>query len=414
VSDRDAILERSDIDLVVIAAIPRDRAALAIEAMRAGKDVMVDKPGCTTMDQLSDLRAVQAETGRIWSIDFSERFEVPSVTLADELVQAGAIGRVVQTVGLGPHRLNRATRPDWFFDRMAYGGILTDIASHQIDQFLHFTGSQEAEITHAAVENFAHPGDPGLQDFGEIALRAESARGYIRVDWFTPDALPNWGDGRLTILGTEGYIELRKYVGCGRPRGDGHADPREWRPLRGDRCARCRLALFRSHDLGRPGPDRNCDDTGPLLPGDGTGVARAGHGGGRRMIRVAIIGAGIGAEHLAGYRALPDRFSRGHDLRSRHGPCHGADGWRRPLRIVSDIAGVLVDDSIDLVDICLPPHLHAEVAIAALDAGKHVICEKPLARSLLEVDAIRDAADSVTRHAVPGVPVPLRPRLLRA
>jgi predicted dehydrogenase len=148
VSDRDAILERSDIDLVVIAAIPRDRAALAIEAMRAGKDVMVDKPGCTTMDQLADLRAVQAETGRIWSIDFSERFEVPSVTLADELVRAGAIGRVVQTVGLGPHRLNRATRPDWFFDRMAYGGILTDIASHQIDQFLHFTGSQEAEITH--------------------------------------------------------------------------------------------------------------------------------------------------------------------------------------------------------------------------------------------------------------------------
>jgi predicted dehydrogenase len=231
VSDRDAILERSDIDLVVIAAIPRDRAALAIEAMRAGKDVMVDKPGCTTMDQLSDLRAVQAETGRIWSIDFSERFEVPSVTLADELVQAGAIGRVVQTVGLGPHRLNRATRPDWFFDRMAYGGILTDIASHQIDQFLHFTGSQEAEITLAAVENFAHPGDPGLQDFGEIALRAESARGYIRVDWFTPDALPNWGDGRLTILGTEGYIELRKYVDVG-----GRAGTDSLILVNGDRC----------------------------------------------------------------------------------------------------------------------------------------------------------------------------------
>ena len=231
VSDRDAILERSDIDLVVIAAIPRDRAALAIEAMRAGKDVMVDKPGCTTMDQLADLRAVQAETGRIWSIDFSERFEVPSVTRADELVQAGAIGRVVQTVGLGPHRLNRATRPDWFFDRMAYGGILTDIASHQIDQFLHFTGSKAAEITLAAVENFAHPGDPGLQDFGELALRSENARGYIRVDWFTPDALPNWGDGRLTILGTEGYIELRKYVDVG-----GRAGTDSLILVNGDRC----------------------------------------------------------------------------------------------------------------------------------------------------------------------------------
>lgn len=207
-----SILDDPAVQLVVISAIPRDRAGLAIEAMRAGKDVMVDKPGCTTLDQLAELRRVQAETGRIWSVDFSERFEVPSVTRATELVEEGAIGRVIQTVGLGPHRLNRATRPDWFFDRDAYGGILADIASHQIDQFLHFTGSDSAEIVHAAVENYAHPGDPGLQDFGEIALRSENGRGYIRVDWFTPDALPNWGDGRLTILGTEGYIELRKYV----------------------------------------------------------------------------------------------------------------------------------------------------------------------------------------------------------
>src|SRR6056297_2259899 len=198
VADRRALLDRPDVALVVVAAIPRDRADLAIEAMRAGKDVMVDKPGCTT---------------------------------PEDLVRDGAIGRVVQTVGLGPHRLNRATRPDWFFDRAAYGGILTDIASHQIDQFLHFTGSQDAEITHAAVENYAHPGDPGLQDFGEIALRSDQGRGYIRVDWFTPDALPNWGDGRLTILGTEGYIELRKYVGvAGRP------GPDTLILVNGDRC----------------------------------------------------------------------------------------------------------------------------------------------------------------------------------
>jgi predicted dehydrogenase len=215
IADRAAILRDPEIALVVIAAIPRDRAALAIEAMRAGKDVMVDKPGCTTLDQLAELRRVQAETGRIWSIDFSERFEVPSVTLATKLVEDGAIGRVVQTVGLGPHRLNRATRPGWFFEREAYGGILTDIASHQIDQFLHFTGSATAEIVHAVAENCAHPDDPGLQDFGEIALCSDRGRGYIRVDWFTPDALPTWGDGRLTILGTEGYIELRKYVDVG-------------------------------------------------------------------------------------------------------------------------------------------------------------------------------------------------------
>src|SRR6056297_3497966 len=231
VADRRALLDRPDVALVVIAAIPRDRAALAIEAMRAGKDVMVDKPGCTTPDQLAALRRVQEETGRIWSVDFSERFEVPSATLASKLVEDGAIGRVVQTVGLGPHRLNRPTRPDWFFDRAAYGGILTDIASHQIDQFLHFTGSQTAETLHAAVENYANRGDPGLQDFGEIALRSDQGRGYIRVDWFTPDALPNWGDGRLTILGTEGYIELRKYVDvAGRP------GPDTLILVNGDRC----------------------------------------------------------------------------------------------------------------------------------------------------------------------------------
>lgn len=212
VDSRQAILENPEIDLVLIAAIPSDRAALAIEAMQHGKDVMVDKPGCTTLQQLDEIRACVERTGRIWSIDFSERFEVACVTRATELVSEGAIGKVVQTVGLGPHRLNRHLRPTWFFDRARYGGILCDIASHQIDQFLHFTGSSDAEITMSTVGNYANPDDPGLQDFGELSLRSDSAHGYIRVDWYTPDALPTWGDGRLTILGTEGYIELRKYV----------------------------------------------------------------------------------------------------------------------------------------------------------------------------------------------------------
>ncbi len=209
---RQVLLDAEDIDLVLICAVPADRAQFAVEAMRHGKDVMADKPGCTTFEQLEAIRACVAETGRIWSIDFSERFEVASVTRAAELVQAGEIGKVVQTVGLGPHRLNRATRPDWFFARERYGGILTDIASHQIDQFLYFTGATDAEVAHAAIGNYANPGDPELQDFGEIVLRGSEGHGYVRVDWYTPDALPNWGDGRLTILGTEGYIELRKYV----------------------------------------------------------------------------------------------------------------------------------------------------------------------------------------------------------
>ena len=218
----EALLDDPEIDLILISCIPRDRAGWAIRAMEAGKDVMSDKPGCTTLDQLAEIRACVARTGRIWSVDFSERFEVPAVTRAEELIAEGAIGRVVQTLGIGPHRLNRATRPDWFFDRDAYGGILTDIASHQIDQFLWFTGARDAEVTLASVGNFANPDDPGLQDFGEIALRAPEGHGYIRVDWYTPDALPTWGDGRLTILGTAGYIELRKYVDVGGADGTDH------------------------------------------------------------------------------------------------------------------------------------------------------------------------------------------------
>lgn len=212
IEDRQTLLADPDIDVILVADIPVRRAERAIEAMRAGKDVMTDKPGCTTLSQLEDIRRTIAETARIWSIDFSERFEVPAVSKAAELIQQGAIGKIVQTVGLGPHRLNRATRPDWFFDREKYGGILCDIASHQIDQFVFFTQSTNVQIVHSSVGNVANPDDPGLEDFGEILLQGENGRGYIRVDWFTPDGLPTWGDGRLTILGTEGYIELRKYV----------------------------------------------------------------------------------------------------------------------------------------------------------------------------------------------------------
>ncbi len=217
VEDRRSILDDPAVDLVLISAVPADRAALAVEAMRAGKDVMVDKPGCTTLEQLDQLRSVQRETGRIWSVNFSERFEVRSVAAAERLVADGAIGRVIQTVNLAPHKQNLATRPPWYFERERYGGILTDIGSHQIDQFLHFTGSTEAQVAHALVENSTLPQHPGFQDFGEVTLRSSQGHGYVRVDWFTPDGLPTWGDGRLFLLGTEGTIEVRKYTDIGQP-----------------------------------------------------------------------------------------------------------------------------------------------------------------------------------------------------
>ena len=220
-ADKRAILEDASIQMVVSATIPDVRAATTIEVMRHGKDVMVDKPGVITLDELAAVRKVQAETGRIFSVCFSERFENKATEKASQLVAAGAIGRVVQTVGLGPHALRNNPRPDWFFQRKRYGGILCDIAAHQCDQFLHFTGSTQAQVVASHIGNFGNPETPELEDFGEVLLRGNGGTGFIRVDWFTPKGLGVWGDGRLTILGTDGYIELRKYVDvAGRPGGD--------------------------------------------------------------------------------------------------------------------------------------------------------------------------------------------------
>ncbi|MEI8266361.1 MAG: Gfo/Idh/MocA family oxidoreductase [Betaproteobacteria bacterium] len=248
VDDRDALLEDPAVDLIVSAAVPAERTALAVQAMRRGKDVLVDKPGVTSFEQLAQVQAAVAETGRIFSICFSERHIVPAVEAARRLVGDGAIGEVVQTLGLGPHRLNRALRPGWFFDRTQFGGILVDIASHQIDQFLVFTGAQDAQVVHAAVGHHGTQTDRDFQDFGEIVLcsRPGQRRGYVRVDWFTPDGLPTWGDGRLFILGTTGSIEIRKYLDIeGRP-GTNHLFLADARGTRHMDCSAEPLGFFRA------------------------------------------------------------------------------------------------------------------------------------------------------------------------
>lgn len=215
------LLEDSSLHLIVTSGIPSARAALGVRTMCHGKDFMTDKPGFTTLAQLEEVRRVQLVTGRIYSVCYSEHFEVASVIRAGELVASGSIGKVVQTVGLGPHKTNLASRPWWYFEREHYGGILTDIGSHQAEQFLFFTGSSSAEVVCSQVANYKHPQHPGFEDWGEMSLRGDGGHGYIRLDWYTPDGLGVWGDGRLMILGTEGYIELRKYVDpSGNPGGE--------------------------------------------------------------------------------------------------------------------------------------------------------------------------------------------------
>jgi predicted dehydrogenase len=216
------ILEDPSIELVISAGIPCERAPLGIRVMQHGKDYMTDKPGVTSFEQLAAVRRVQAETGRIYSIDFSERFHVAAAEKAGDLVRSGAVGQVLQVVILAPHRAALRSRPAWFFQREKYGGILVDIGSHQFDQVLHYTGSDRAEIVSAQVGNLAHPSYPQFEDFGDAVVRGSGGLGYVRLDWFTPDGLGTWGDGRLFILGTDGYIEARKYCDIGGRSGADH------------------------------------------------------------------------------------------------------------------------------------------------------------------------------------------------
>ena len=216
------VLEDKSIQLVLSSGIPVDRAPLGIRVMKHEKDYMSDKPGVTTLEQLAEARKVQAETKRIYSIMYSERFENRATVKAGELVKAGAIGQVIQTIGLGPHRITPASRPEWFWDKAQFGGILCDIGSHQADQFLYFTGSTRADVVSSQIGNVHHSDRPKFEDFGDVMLRGDRGVGYIRVDWFTPDGLSTWGDGRLTILGTDGFIEIRKNVDIGGRPGASH------------------------------------------------------------------------------------------------------------------------------------------------------------------------------------------------
>lgn len=221
-SSESEVLEDNTIRLIAAASIPADRAALGLQVMAHGKDYFADKPPLTTLEQLKQVRQAVRESGQKYAVYYSERLHVEAAVFAGELIAQGSIGRVLQVLGLGPHRLNAPNRPEWFFDHERYGGILCDIGCHQIEQFLYWSGAKDARVLHSKVANYHHKQYPDFEDFGDATLVADNgATHYFRVDWFTPDGLPVWGDGRTFILGTDGYIELRKYIDIGR---DAEAD----------------------------------------------------------------------------------------------------------------------------------------------------------------------------------------------
>jgi predicted dehydrogenase len=219
----DEILADPEVKLVTAAAVTSDRGPLGCRVMGAGKDYFTDKAPFTTLEQLAQARQVAARTGHKYMVNYGERLGSEAGMFATDLLQRGVLGRVVHILGLGPHRLSKSERPAWFFERAKFGGILCDIGSHQCEQFLTYSGASDATVAHAAVGNFANADKPEFEDFGEATFVGNNgATNQIRVDWYTPDGLGTWGDGRTFILGTKGYIELRKYIDVGREKTTDH------------------------------------------------------------------------------------------------------------------------------------------------------------------------------------------------
>lgn len=222
-NSEEEILSDPEVQLVAGAAVTSERCALGLRVMSAGKDYFTDKAPLTTLEQLSSAKKKVEETGKKYMVYYSERIHVETAVFAGQLIQQGAIGRVIQVLGLGPHRLSAPSRPAWFFEKEKYGGILCDIGSHQIEQILFYTGAKDGNVVHSQIANYNNPQYPGLDDFGDATILTDNgATGYFRVDWFTPDGLQSWGDGRSIILGTEGFIEQRKYMNIGTNDGPGH------------------------------------------------------------------------------------------------------------------------------------------------------------------------------------------------
>jgi predicted dehydrogenase len=213
------ILTDPDIEVVVTAGVPSERADIAIASLEAGKAVLSAKPGVTSRTDLERIRALVADRpGRPWTVLFSERHENRAIGRSVAMARSGAVGRVVHVAGAGPHALHADSRPGWFWDPARSGGILADLASHQIDQFVAICGDPSAgdragvSVTASRVGNVASPEHPTMQDIGSLTLVSDGVVGEHRVDLLSPPGLPTWGDVRLTVVGTEGTLEVRANI----------------------------------------------------------------------------------------------------------------------------------------------------------------------------------------------------------
>jgi predicted dehydrogenase len=204
-ADHRRMLEEAAPSIVVVAGVYGDRGRVVVDALRAGCDVVADKPLCTSLEQLDEIERAAAERGRSVSLLLEKR-TYPVTIAAQRLVADGGLGAIVGVSSSGPHKLNRAARPPWFLEAGRYGGILTDLAVHDIDAALLLTGAVAGTVTGAVAGTV--PAAPGFATYGVASLTTPGALITIEVDWLTPAASDVHGDYRMRLTGTEGTAEL--------------------------------------------------------------------------------------------------------------------------------------------------------------------------------------------------------------
>lgn len=213
IESEDLLIQISEINLIATSAIPNERYKIGLKALDNGKDFFSDKPPFTTLAQLESARNKVKETNLKWFVYYSERLHVEAAVYAGQLIEQGVIGDVVSIKGWGPHRIDKANRPSWFFNKEQFGGIIVDIGSHQLEQALYYAKAKDAKLVSSRIGNLKNQDYPLFEDYGDATyITDNNIPCYISVDWFTPDGLSTWGDGRLIVSGTKGYIEIRKYL----------------------------------------------------------------------------------------------------------------------------------------------------------------------------------------------------------
>ncbi|MGQ9632259.1 MAG: Gfo/Idh/MocA family protein [bacterium] len=184
------------------------KADLICYCLGRGLHVMVDKPLVITLGDLGRvMSAVEGSRAQL-GLMLTERFNPPIAHLKN-LIDRGELGRIVHFTILKPHKIVASTRPPWHFVKSQNGGIIADLAIHDVDLLRWYLGC-EVKSFHAYESQYTLLDKPAFSDNAEIFLIMENgATAFLRPDWLMPDAYPTWGDGRIFCVGTEGCAEIR-------------------------------------------------------------------------------------------------------------------------------------------------------------------------------------------------------------